>query len=290
MHLKRLSVLGVGLLGGSIGMAVKSRIRGCVVTGYGHRPETLRAALLREAIDEAYDDPRDAVRDADLVILCTPVGLLCPLLDQILPGLAPGAAVTDVGSTKRSIVHHADAQLARLSKKVHFVGSHPMAGSEKRGVQFADAELFNEATCVLTPSALTDPQALADVDAFWSTLGMKTLRMSPEEHDRRAADVSHLPHAVAAALVDIQTGDSLAFAGKGFTDTTRIAGGDGGLWRDILLDNRDNLRVSLSKLQASLATLLSALDASDADAVQQWLDTAAEKRRQAMERSSNIST
>ncbi len=247
MQPKRLTVLGVGLLGGSIGLAAKARLNQCHVSGYAHRRETLQSALERGVIDDGYDDPRLAVQNADLVVLCTPVGMLGDLLDQIVPALAPGTIVTDVGSTKRSLVAHAARTMAGSPAK--FVGSHPMAGSEKRGVQFAQADLFVGATCVLTPDDSTDGDALSGAETFWTDLGMRTVRMSPAEHDRRVADISHLPHALAAALVAMQEGESLAFAGKGFADATRIAAGDGGLWRDIFLDNRDNLRASLTRLR-----------------------------------------
>jgi len=168
-----------------------------------------------------------------------------------------------------------------LPRGVHFVGSHPMAGSEKRGVQHASADLFHGAVCITTPTSKTNPAALEQVEAFWRRLGMHTTRLSPEEHDRRLADVSHLPHALAAALVTMQDEASLPLAGKGFRDATRIAAGDGGLWRDILMDNRDNLRDSAVRLRQHLQDLLDRLDACDADGVKTWLDAAA-ARRQAM--------
>jgi prephenate dehydrogenase len=276
MQLKRLSVLGVGLLGGSIGLAVKDRLSQCRVLGYAHRRETLQSAIKLGAIHEGYDDPLRAVQNADLVVLCTPVGMLGELLDQIIPALSPGAIVTDVGSTKRSVVAHATVAMAGSSAR--FVGSHPMAGSEKRGVQYSHPDLFEGATCVLTPTASTDLDALSAVETFWKALGMQTVRMSPEEHDRRVADISHLPHALAAALVAIQEDPSLALAGKGFADATRIAAGDGGLWRDIFLDNRDNLRASLARLRASLDEMLACLDPENSTALEAWLDAAAAKR------------
>jgi len=276
MQPKRLSVLGVGLLGGSIGLAAKARLSPCRVLGYAHRPETLRSALDRGAIDEGYDDPRRAVQNADLVVLCTPVGMLGELLDKIVPALSPGAIVTDVGSTKRSVVAHARRAMAASPAK--FVGSHPMAGSEKRGVQNAQADLFEGAICVLTPDESTDTGALAAVETFWADLGMRTVRMSPAEHDRRVAEISHLPHALAAALVAMQDGESLALAGKGFADATRIAAGDGGLWRDIFLDNRDNLRASLERLRGSLDDMLGCLDSETGEDLKAWLDAAAVKR------------
>ena len=154
-----------------------------------------------------------------------------------------------------------------------------MAGSEKRGVQFAQAELFTGALCVTTPDETTDPDAVNQIEAFWQTLGMRTIRLTPDEHDRRAADISHLPHALAAALVTMQTEPSLALAGKGFADVTRSAAGDGGLWRDIFLDNRDHLRDSLARLRGGLDELLTLLEPGKSQELKAWLDAAAAKRQ-----------
>lgn len=271
----RLSILGVGLLGGSIGLAVRSVASNCIVVGYGHRVSTTDEARRIGAIDEATQSAAEAVRGADLVILCTPVGIFDAILREIAPALQTGAVVTDVGSTKRSVVASAERL---LPAGAHFVGSHPMAGSEKRGVRFASADLFDGATCILTPTRDTDLGALERVGKFWTSLKMELVRLSPEEHDRRLADVSHLPHALAAALVSMQDEGSLGLAGKGFLDTTRIAGGDGGLWRDIFLDNRDNLRASIRRFQGHLDQLLARLDSGDPAAVKQWLDLAAARR------------
>jgi prephenate dehydrogenase len=272
---ERLSIIGVGLLGGSIGLAVKAAAMPCRIVGYGHRRSTLDKALASGAIDEAAADIADAVRGADLVILCTPVGLFQRNLADIAPALADGAIVTDVGSTKRSVVRHA-AEM--LPKHARFVGSHPMAGSEKRGIEFARADLFQGARCILTPNDSTDPHALKAVDAFWRSLGMTTTNLSPDDHDRLVCDISHLPHALAASLVTMQDTAALPLAGKGFLDATRIAGGDGGLWRDIFLDNRDHLTGSLSRFRDTLDAFLALLNAKDGDALAKWLDAAAARR------------
>src|SRR5690606_30291992 len=202
-------------------------------------------------------------------------------LRQIAPALRQGAIVTDVGSTKRSVVQ-AGEQL--LPAGVHFVGSHPMAGSEKRGVEFARTDLLQGAMCILTPTPRTDAEALSCVKAFWESLGMRTCAMPAEEHDRRLADVSHLPHAVAAALMLMQEEASLQLAGKGFLDTTRIAGGDGALWRDIFLDNRDIVRECLARMRDWMHRLVELLDTQDAKALTEWLDSAARRREKLLER------
>ena len=275
MHPRRLSIIGVGLLGGSIGLAVKSASIPCRVVGYGHRRSTLDKAVASGAIDEPADGLPQAVQGADLVILCTPVGLFRQTLADIAPALAAGALVTDVGSTKRSVVRDAAELLPRHAK---FVGSHPMAGSEKRGVDFARADLFAGARCILTPDASTNPDALASVESFWQALGMTTTRLSPDDHDRLVCDISHLPHALAASLVAMQDDAALPLAGKGFLDATRIAGGDGGLWRDIFLDNRDHLAASVNHFRAALDEFLALLDPARADELAKWLDAASARR------------
>jgi prephenate dehydrogenase len=278
MSLSRVSILGVGLLGGSIGLAIRSRLNSCKIVGYGHRASTLATAMEIGAIDEKATSAADAAAGSDLVILCTPVGLLGSMLQQVAPALKAGAIVTDVGSTKRSVV---EAGERLVPKGGFFVGSHPMAGSEKRGVEYARPDLFENATCIITPTPRTDAHALATVDKFWQSLGMRTTRLTPEEHDRHLADVSHLPHALAAALVSMQDDAALALCGKGFLDATRIAGGDGALWRDILHDNRDNMRASLERLSEQLAHLTKLLEPEKAKEMEEWLNAAA-KRREAL--------
>jgi prephenate dehydrogenase len=276
MQLDRLSIIGVGLLGGSIGLALRSVLSDCEIVGYGHRPETLQRAQQVGAIDRGTTDLRAAVEGSDLVILCTPVGLFGEILLGIGVGLKRGTLVTDVGSTKASVVRQA---IETLPEGVHFVGSHPMAGSEKRGVEFARADLFQNALCIMTPTPQTDAAALVSIEEFWRLLGMRTCRMSPDDHDRALAEVSHLPHALAAALVSMQSNEAMKLAGKGFLDTTRIAGGDGGLWRDIFLDNAANVRTALTELRGQLEAFERLLDPARGEELRQWLDAAAAKRQ-----------
>lgn len=274
---QRLAILGVGLLGGSIGLAARAAGLDVHITGYGHRKATLDRALEFGAIDAAASSTAEAVAGADLIILCPPVSLLSPMLNEIAPALREGAVVTDVGSTKRSVVRAAQDLLPAGR---HFVGSHPMAGSEKRGVEYARADLFHNALCILTPTAMTSPSALAQVEAFWKSLQMRTVRLSPEEHDAALADISHLPHVLAGALVAMQSPSVLPLAGKGFLDTTRIASGDAWLWRDILLDNSDHLKQSISRLQAQLKHLQGLLSPEHSEQLVLWLQQAAERRDQ----------
>ncbi|HZZ41297.1 MAG TPA: prephenate dehydrogenase [Tepidisphaeraceae bacterium] len=281
MQLKRVTILGVGLLGGSIGLALKSAISGCEIVGYGHRSSTLDRAREVGAIDDGTTDPAAAVAGSDLVILCTPVLTFAELLRQIRPSLTPGAIVTDVGSTKRSVVEAAEAI---LPSNVHFVGSHPMAGSEKRGVEFARTDLFKNAICIVTPTPKTIESAKEHVKNLWKLLGMRVTELSPTAHDQLLADVSHLPHLTAAALVAMQQDRALDLCGKGFLDTTRVAGGDGALWRDIVIDNRDNVRSAILRLRDQFDELLKLMDAEDSEPLRQWLDAAAKRREELVQK------
>jgi prephenate dehydrogenase len=275
MPQNRLSIIGVGLLGGSLGLAVRSAGIPYQIIGYAHRDSTRQRALEIGAIEEACSSIQQAVAGADLVVLCTPVGLFGQNLAEMAEHLKPGSIVTDVGSTKRSVLRDAERLLPGHTR---FVASHPLAGSEKRGVEFARADLFRGARCIVTPTDRTDPQALASVEGLWKALGMSVSRMSAEEHDRLVCDISHLPHALAAMLVAMQDEPALLLAGKGFLDTTRIASGDGGLWRDILLDNSDNLRASIEQFRDELDRLLERLGPGKGEQLKAWLDAAADRR------------
>jgi prephenate dehydrogenase len=281
MPFRQITIMGVGLLGGSIGLALRGVAPHCRIVGSGHRRASLDRAVEMGAIDAGLLDPADAVAGADLVILCTPVGSFEKIIGQIAAALPSGCLLTDVGSTKRTIVRLAESH---LPKGVAFVGSHPMAGSEKRGVEFARADLFHGQLCILTPTPATKPAALERVESFWQSLGMRTTRLSPPDHDRLLADISHLPHLLAAALVAMQDEKALELCGKGFLDTTRIAGGDGALWRDILIDNADNLHAAIDRLQAQLAGVRAMLTPAAAESLRQWLDAAAARRQELLSR------
>lgn len=275
LEMLELTIVGVGLLGGSIGLGLKSANLSVRITGLGHRRETLERAVEFGAIDRWTLDPAEAVRTADLVILCTPVSLFESMFRQIARSLRAGAVVTDVGSTKRTVVKLAERILPEHAR---FVGSHPMAGSEKRGVEYARADLFANATCIITPTAGTDAQAMSRVEQIWKHLGMRLVHLSPEEHDAAVSDISHLPHVLAAALISMQSREAMPLVGKGFLDTTRVASGDAQLWRDILLDNRDNLRASMERLEKEISLLRRLLSPSRAEALTQWLASAARRR------------
>ncbi len=272
------AIIGVGLLGGSLGLAIKACDCEVRIVGIGHRRASLDEALEIGAIDAASLDAAEGVRGAELVVLCTPVGLFAELLRRIEPSLDEGAIVTDVGSTKATVVRDAERI---LGKHKNFVGSHPIAGSERRGVGFARADLFAGKTCILTPTARTRGDVRRRVGKFWQDVGMRTVELSPAAHDRALARVSHLPHAVAALLVNVPTADELDLAGSGFIDTTRIAGGDPIMWRDICLDNRARLLEALDAMGAQLDAFRTLLEAADGAGLRR-LFARSQKRRAAM--------
>lgn len=275
MRFSHVAIIGVGLLGGSIGLALKAAGSTATIIGYSRRRETLEKAVQYGVLDRWAPDIQEAVADADLVILCTPVGLFSDLLEQMRPAIAKGTVITDVGSTKRTVV---SAAARILPDTCSFVGSHPMAGSEKTGVEYARADLFLGSTCIVTPTATSQAADVRAVEQMWEMLQMNVVRLSPEEHDAAVSDISHLPHVLAAALVSMQSRSAMPLAGKGFLDTTRVASGDTAMWRDILVDNRDNVKASLDRLQREISTLRRLLAPSKSEALAQWLASAAGRR------------
>ena len=255
---RRLAIVGVGLIGGSVALAAR-RAGGWRVVGYDPTGEGAWA------VDETAADAAAAVAGADLVVLAVPVGRAGAVLAAVAGRCRAGAVVTDVGSTKRSVVE------AARGLGVRFVGSHPMAGGERGGVSHARADLLDGALCLLTPTADTDTDAGATVEAFWRSLGMRTLRLPPDEHDRLMADVSHVPHAAAAAVARQADPAAVPLAAGGWRDTTRVAGGNPDLWRDILLDNRDHVTAGLRRMRDDVDRLIALLDAGDEQAVRAWL-------------------
>ena len=276
MDVRRVAILGLGLMGGSLGYALSRLAKPPQIVGYAHRPEVRARARKIGVVDEIHDSPSAAVRGADFVVLCTPVAALEGLLADAAESMLPGAVVTDVGSTKRSIVAAAGRL---LPKGVHFVGSHPMAGSEKKGIDFARPDLYDGAACIVTPVAATHPAALASVETFWLKLQCRVHRMDPDKHDEILAYVSHLPHLLAVNLVSIQPEGAADIAAGGFRDMTRIASGDPVMWRDIFLDNRDALRRSIMSVRGELDRALALIDRGDAAELQAYLQAVKDKKQ-----------
>jgi len=216
--------------------------------------------LARGAVDEIFFDHLEAVTKADVAVFCTPVDLIAEQILSAAPACKPGILLTDAGSTKAALVRNIQG---RLPPHVHFVGSHPLAGSEKRGPEHADANLFEGRLTVVTKTSETDSVALDGTIQFWRSLGSRVMVMDPEAHDRSLALTSHMPHLVASALVSILTPELAALTATGFRDTTRIAAGDPALWTGILLQNRESLLAGLDLLGVSLAQFRRALENSD---------------------------
>lgn len=233
----KVAIIGVGLIGGSIGLAIKKNACAREVIGVFRRKATLKRALRHKAVDKGVMDLSSGVKDADLIILAVPVHLIPGLTAKVLRSAKPGAIITDAGSTKEWIVDKIES-LTKKSRNIHFVGSHPMAGSEHTGVEFAKNDLFKGSPCIVTKTLRTDRKAIAKVAGFWRSLGGRVKVMSPSEHDRTTSLISHLPHMVAFSLAGAVPGKDMACAAEGFRDTTRVASSDPELWADIFLTNR----------------------------------------------------
>lgn len=275
LKLKKISVIGMGLLGSSVTLSAKSGLSGTKVIGYSHRGSTRDKARQHEVAHEITDSLEQAVLGADMVILATPIQTFEDYFRQIGPNLKDGCIVTDVGSTK--MLPHQWAQ-KRLPESVYYVGSHPIAGSEKRGLEFARDDLLAGAKCILTQTDQTNPDSIELLEKFWSKLGCKVSIMSPQTHDRIFGLVSHLPHIAAAAMVNASRSKDLQFAGRGFIDTTRVASGPANVWADILLTNSKNCAKGIQKLIAQLEELQDAVNRRDAEKVEKLLSSASEKR------------
>src|SRR3989338_5752554 len=258
------SIVGPGLIGGSIGLGLKERKLVRRVVGVGHRDASLEKALEMHAVDHATRDLEEGVREADIVILCTSVKLIPEIAEKILPWMKAGSVLTDVGSTKEHIVEQIRAVIrgARSPVKgVGFIGGHPLAGSEQRGIAAARPDLFQGATCILTPPKADrrDSRSRGIVKGMWEALGAKVKFLSPEGHDLIIAFISHLPQLVATSLVNTLRPGQLAFTAPGFRDVTRIASSDPALWQDILLQNREALLEAITDFQKELALVKSVL-------------------------------
>jgi prephenate dehydrogenase len=264
MKIKTLTIVGVGLIGGSIGLAALRRKVVERVLGAGRRQASLHRALAVGAVHEYSLDWVTAVHQAEMAVFCTPVECIAGQILRSAPGCAPGTLLTDAGSTKAEIVRSIEGQ---LPNEVLFAGSHPLAGSEKRGPEHADADLFEGRLTVVTPTPLTDPSALERTVAFWQALGSRVNVMGPEEHDRALAMTSHLPHLLAAALAGILPSELHELVASGFRDTTRIAAGDPGLWTGIFAQNRLAVLEALKQLDDRLARYHEALAAGNSSVV-----------------------
>lgn len=276
-----IAVVGVGLIGGSLGMAAKKRNLAGRVVGIGRTEQKLMRAKILGAIDDYSLDFERGAADADLVVICTPVRKIVSLLKTMAPHLKGGAVVTDVGSTKAEIVRDASAV---TPERCSFIGGHPMAGSEQAGVEAAFPDLFLGATYVLTPSDNADVMALAKLATFVEAIGANMIEMSPEHHDRAAAVISHLPHAMAAALLATaeeaqrDLGVVYRLAAGSFRDLTRISDSPPEIWRDICATNSEPLLAAIRSFKDQLSEFEEALARRDDAALERLFEQAMEIR------------
>jgi prephenate dehydrogenase len=273
-----LTIVGVGLIGGSVGLSAKARTGTRRVIGVGRSPDTLARACDLGAIDEFTTDLATGVRAADVVVFCSPVDQIARQARDAAPYAKPGALFTDAGSTKANIVRNLDGH---LPAHIRFVGAHPLAGSEKQGADNARADLFEGRVCVLTPTPRTDLAALEWATLFWSSLGCEIKRLTPEEHDLALATTSHMPHFVAALLASQLPDKWRPFTATGFRDTTRIASGDPALWAAIGRENALALAHALDQFSDRLNELRKAVLDPESDELRDLL-TEAKRVRDAL--------
>ena len=267
MVFAKVVILGPGLMGASVAQAIKAKGLCKSIMAWSRRSETRTECARQPWCDAVEDSPEKAVKGADLVIVGTPVETIVSIVEQVVPELKSGAIVTDLGSTKSLICHGC---AARMPSEVSFIGSHPMAGSEKRGMAYADAKILENQACFVTSLADSDPSAVERIVSLWEALSMRVSIVSPEEHDTIVAHISHFPHVLASCVCRYlaeQEGDWRHLAGSGLRDVTRIAAGDPGLWQGIIEQNREEILKALRGFRASLDSFETALMERDSTEV-----------------------
>jgi len=281
VHFRKITIVGVGLLGGSLGLAIKKLRLADEVAGYARRAVSIDECKKARAVDSCTGDLHEAVTGADLIILCTPLAQMLPLLKKMLPAIKPSALVTDVGSVKATVVKELESLVAKAG--AHFIGSHPMAGAEKTGVAAARADLFANAVCVVTPTRRSNHSALRKTEKFWKVLGARVMRLTPELHDELVSRSSHLPHVAAATLANLILDPAHPKAqpllcANGFRDTTRIASGSPEMWRDIAMANRKNLSKALETFIRDLKKVQGMLKKGDVKAAEKFFQLGKQRR------------
>ena len=261
---RTLAIVGVGLIGGSIALAARARGVAQRIVGVGRNPESLERAQQRHIIDAWSTDLGEVAATAQIIVFCTPVDQVIEQVVTAAGRCEPGTLLTDAGSTKAVIVRTLER---RLPAGTRFVGSHPLAGSEKRGYEHAEPRLFEGRMVVVTPVGKTDLEAAQQVAAFWQALGGHVIEMSPEDHDRALALTSHVPHLLAAVLAGVLPAKLHHLTAGGFRDTTRVAAGDPSVWTGIFLSNRQAILEALASFEVGLDRFRTALDAGDRAAI-----------------------
>lgn len=282
-EIRTAAIIGTGLIGGSMGLALKNTGSVKLVAGCAGHPSTAIEAVRMGAIDRAFNTTEEAVKDADIVFLATPVKAVLGEAKKALSAMKQGAILTDTASVKAGIVTALDKEAGQAGAR--FIGGHPMAGSELSGIAAASKDLFNNAAYILTPTEKTDPEALRDTHSLLQAIGARVFTLNPETHDRVVAAISHLPHVLSASLVNVASAEQGDFANifklaaGGFYDMTRIAGSSPDLWVDICLENRDAINELISQYQAELETLAELIRASDAEGLRIKLENARTTRQ-----------
>ena len=268
MSYERIAIIGLGLLGGSIGLAVAERLAGATTTGYDADPATRVRAGERGLVGKVCETAAEAARDAELVILCVPVGAMGAAAAEIAPALSDGAVISDVGSSKQSVARALEAALP--GKLV--IPAHPVAGTERSGPDAGFASLFDNRWCIITPPAGADPAQVSRLSTFWEALGAKVELMDAGHHDLVLAVTSHLPHLIAYTIVgtasdleEVTRGEVIKYSAGGFRDFTRIAASDPTMWRDVFLSNKDAVLEMLQRFSEDLTALQRAIRVGDGD-------------------------
>lgn len=279
--LHKITIVGVGLIGGSFAKGVKEAGLADIVMGYGKNESNLKTGVELGVIDCYSTNMQEAITDSDLVLLGVPLGAMQSVLEEMKPFLKESAIITDVGSSKMSVIEAVESAFGYVPPR--FVAGHPIAGKEKSGVTAATSNLFVDHRVLLTPTEVTDADALATVENLWKTLGACVSTMEPGYHDEVLAATSHLPHLLAFSLVDLlnehpELGNVFQYTAGGFRDFTRIASSDAIMWRDISVNNSKAIAKWLKNYQQSLSHLIEMVEKRDADGLHTLFDEAKQAR------------
>jgi prephenate dehydrogenase len=273
------AIVGVGLIGGSIGLALREAGLAKRIVGIGRRASSLRKARQRGCVTTTTTRLARGVADAEIVVICSPVARIWDHLAEAADACPAGALITDAGSIKGQILDDLDRCFPKgLPRKVTFVGAHPLAGGENTGPQYAQADLFQGRACILTPTESVSSERLRVAKSFWTSLGARVVVMSAKEHDVAVAAISHVPHIAASALAAMTTSDQLNVVGTGWLDATRIAAGDVELWRQILSGNRSAVLNALDKFAKLLASFRKSLESGGDRRLQELLEAGRDNR------------
>ena len=277
--INKITIIGVGLIGGSLALALKERNLAKVVFGYGRDQSRLEEAQKSNVIDAFSTNIKEAIDEANIVVIATPVGTFKDILDQIEPLISSNVIITDVGSTKSDIVNIVNDVLKDNSSC--FIPAHPIAGKERSGFEVSDSKLYDGKKVIITPQETNSPESIDVIDQMWKNVGADVDFMSAESHDNLLGMTSHLPHMLAFSLVNYlvdQNPNASIYAGGGFKDFSRIASGDAIMWRDICLQNKNQIMSHLKGYQSTLNDLLEAINDEDSEKLGQLFTTAKKTR------------